>query len=175
VPVVTARDAAAQGMFDLFYPVLLFMGRRYPTPERRPEEPYMSFPEVPRARIDAVPRSRAYRARLREWEALGVKIRREEEAEDRRQTRVVTAVADAIGAQAWSLRETPEGLVLEGGHFFGKGGLTRAIDLVADYAGSGRRGEKVWEMHGKRSSLEDELRRIRVVELAAALGVPTPQ
>lgn len=175
VPVVTARDAAAQGMFDLFYPVLLFMGRRYPAPERRPEEPYMSFPEVPRARIDAVPKSRAYRAKLREWEALDAKIRREEEAEDRRQTRVVTAVADAIGAQAWSLRETPEGLVLEGGHFFGKGGLTRAIDLVADYAGSGRRGEKVWEMHGKRSSLEDELRRIRAVELAAALGVPTPQ
>lgn len=174
VPVVTARDAAAQGMFDLFYPVFLFMGRRHPMPDQAPEEPYMMFPEVPRAKIDAVPKSRAYKAKLREWTALDAKIRRDAEAEDRRQTKVVTAVADAIGVQAWHLRETPEGLVLEGGHFLGKGGLGRAIDMIADYAGSPKRSERTYEQHDRRRALEEELRRLRVVELAGALGVPAP-
>ena len=174
VPLVTARDTAGQGMFDLFYPVFMFFGRRSSAPAMRPEEPYSLFPEVPRARIDKVARSRAYKAKLREWESTDAKIRREEEAEEKRQTKVVTAVADAIGVQAWHLREQPDGLTLTGGHYFGKGGLTRAIDSVAEYVGQGRRSEKLWEMYSARSTLEGELRRIRVGEVALALGVPTP-
>ncbi len=174
VPLVTARDVAGQGMFDLFYPVILFMGRRYSSSTITVEEPYYLFPDVPRAKIDKVPKSRAYKAKLREWEANEAKIRREEETSERRQTKTITAVADAIGVQAYNLREQPDGLVLAGGHYFGKGGLSRAIDLAADYYGQARGGEKIYELYGVRSVLTDELRRIRVGEVALAIGVPTP-
>jgi hypothetical protein len=174
VPVVTARGTAGQLMFDLVYPISTFMGRRGVSFETKPEEPYAQFPDVARAKIDAVPKSRAYKAKLREWEATDAKIRREEAAEERRQTKAALAVAEALGGQAWNLRETPDGLVVEGGHFFGKGGLNRAIDQIADYMGQSQRGEKVWELYGKRSGLDEELRRIRVTDVAAALRVSAP-
>lgn len=174
VPLVTARDVAGQGMFDLFYPVILFMGRRSSSPKIEVEEPYHLFPDVPRATIDRVPKSRAYKAKLREWEANELKIGREEELGERRRTKTITAVADAIGVQAYNLREQPDGLVLAGGHYFGNGGLTRAIDLGVDYFSQMRGGEKIYELYGVRSVLTDELRRIRVGEVALAIGVPTP-
>lgn len=174
VPLVTARDVAGQGMVDLFYPVFMFFGRRYPAPPMMQEEPYTLFPEVPRAKIDKVPKSRAYKAKLREWESTDAKIRRDEQTEERRQAKAVTAVADAIGVQAWNLREQPDGLTFTGGHYFGKGGLNRAIDVMADYFGQGRKNEKIYEMYSARNAIEAELRRIRVGDIAAALGVPTP-
>lgn len=175
VPLVTARDVAGQGMFDLLYPVILFMGRRYSTSLMQVEEPYYMFPEVPRQKIDGVPKSRAYKAKLREWEAMAAKIRREEDASSRRKTRAISAVAEALGVQAWNLREQPDGLVLTGGHYFGKGGLTRAIDLGVEYFGQNPGGDKIYDLYNARSALMDELRRIRVSEVALALGVPSPQ
>jgi hypothetical protein len=172
VPVLTARDTAGQVLVDLTFPMYLLGARRSSTLSRGLEEPYAMFPDAPRAKVDAAPRSAAYKAKRRAWEALDAKIRREEQAEERRQSQRLVALAEAMGATAGNLREQPDGLVLSGGHFFGPGGLNRAIDVMADSGGGGS--EKLWELYGERSAAEQELQRLRVLDVAKALGVPAP-
>lgn len=174
VPLVTARDTAFQGMFDLFYPAMMTLSRRVAAPASKPEEPYALFPDAQPGRIDKVAKSRAYKAKLKEWEAVDAKIRREEATDERRQAKAITAIAEAAGVQAWHLREQPDGLVLAGGHYFGKGGVMRVIDLAAEYIAMPRGGEKLYELYSQRSVLEGELQRIRITDVAGALGVPTP-
>ena len=125
------------------------------------------------AQIDKVPRSRAYNTKKRAWEAVQAKIRKEEQAEERRRMRVLVGLAECVGVLAANLREQPDGLELAGGQFFGKGGLTRAIDLAVEQTAT-RRSEQSWELYNQRSTLEEDLRRIRVADVAAALRVPMP-
>ena len=174
VPVLTARDVAAQGLLDVVLPGLLVFSRTSFDAGSAPTEPYGLFPDVAPDKLDRVPRSRRYKARLREWTALQAKIRKEEQAQEQRQLKAIVALAGCVGVMAAHLREQPDGLELTGGQFFGKGGLTEAITLAVDYAGATRGSERTWELYGQRSALEEDLRKIRVDDVAAALHVPVP-
>ena len=87
---------------------------------------------------------------------------------------MMVTLADCLGVMAGNLREQPDGLVLTGGQFFGKGGLTRAFDLGVEQFSGTRGSDKIWELYSQRSALEEELRRIRVVDVATALRLPMP-
>jgi hypothetical protein len=115
-------------------------GRRSSSPTIEVEEPYSCSPTC-RARRSTRSRSRGP---TRPSCASGRRTSEDPPrggAGERRQTKTITAVADAIGVQAYNLREQPDGLVLAGGHYFGKGGLTRAIDLGATTSARARRRE----------------------------------
>jgi hypothetical protein len=86
----------------------------------------------------------------------------------------LVALSECVGALAGNLREQPDGLELTGGQYFGKGGLTRAVDLGVEYFAAQRGMERTWELYSERSAVEEELRRIRVSDVATALQLPTP-
>ena len=174
VPLLTARDAAMQGLFNLILPsFLLFRSSSSDWGMSPPLQPYGLFPDAGPEKIDRVPQSRAYKAKLREWEGINAKIRKEEQVRERAQVAGVIKLAESVGVMAGDLREQSDGLVLEGGQIFGKGGLTRAIETgVEAFAGVGEK--RSYELYSARSQLEEELRRIRVTDVATALKVPRP-
>jgi len=174
VPVMTARDVAVQGLVDVILPTFMVSAASFDASEYALAQPYGQFPEVEQAKIDRVPQSRAYKAKLRDWEAIGAKILREDLARQRRQMQVVVALSECVGVMAGNLREQSDGLELAGGQYFGKGGLTRAIDLGVEYFTAQRGMERTYELYSERSALEEDLRRIRVSDVAAALHQPTP-
>lgn len=176
VPLLTARDAAMQGLFNVILPTFLLFRSRSDVSwgTTMLQQPHGAFPDVPAEKVDRVPQSRAYRAKLREWEGLNAKIKKEEAARERAQLMMMVQLAEAVGTMAGSLRERPDGLVLEGGQIFGKGGLTRAVDVMVDGLSGPRSGEKVYELYGSRSAVEEELRNIRITDVATALKVPRP-
>jgi hypothetical protein len=133
-----------------------------------------AFPGVDAQRIEKVPYSRAYKAKQRAWQAVHAKIVKEEQAQERRRMQVMLALAECFGVMAGNLREQPDGVELVGGQFFGTGGLTRALDLGVEQFTVARGSERTWELYSQRSALEDELRKIRIVDVATALRVPTP-
>lgn len=177
VPVVTARESSGVLLMDYLMPFGFFMARstsdyRYDPTQN---QPYWRFQDVPQDKIDKVPQSTAYKAKLKEWRGVDEKIRKAEEVRDRAQAKAMLAVADSIGALALNLRETTDGLVLEGGQFFGTGGLTRAIELGVDAAWSRTGDEQVWRLYDDRSKVEQELQEVRVRDVEKALGVRTTQ
>lgn len=176
VPLLTARDAAMQGLFNVILPTFLLFRSRSDMSwgMTAPQQPHGVFPDVPAEKIDRVPQSRAYKAKLREWEGLNAKIKKEEAARERAQVATMVQLAAAVGVLAGSLREQPDGLTLAGGQIFGKGGLTRAVDVMAESFAGPRGGEKVYELYGSRSVVEEELRNIRITDVATALKVPRP-
>ena len=174
VPVVTAREVAAQGLVDLVLPAFMLRSSSYDSSSLMLGQPYGQFPGVEPAQIDRVPLSRAYKAKYREWEALGGKIAKEEQAQQRRQMQAVVALSECVGVMAGNLREQPDGLELTGGQYFGKGGLTRAVDLGVEYFSAQRGMERTWELYSERSAVEEELRRIRVSDVATALHLSVP-
>jgi hypothetical protein len=158
VPVVTARDAGFVGMFDVVLPMVL-LGAGTGNVYMNTGDLFQpsGFPGVDAQTIARVPRSRAYKTKLRAWEALNTKI-----------------LAECFGVIAGNLREQPDGLELAGGQFFGKGGLTRALDLTVEQFTVTHGSERTWELYGQRSTLEEELRRIRTADVATALRLPMP-
>ena len=174
VPVMTARDVAVQGLVDVILPTFMVSAASFDASEYALAQPYGQFPEVEQAKIDRVPQSRAYKAKLRDWEAIGAKILREDLARQRRQMQVVVALSECVGVMAGNLREQSDGLELAGGQYFGKGGLTRAIDLGVEYFTAQRGMERTYELYSERSAVEEDLRRIRISDVAAALHQPTP-
>jgi len=176
VPVMTARDASLAGMFDVVLPMFLLGVRSSSSFDMgKPSfQPDGVFPGVDVQKIDSVPRSRAFKAKLRAWEAINSKIVKEEQTVERDRTRMMVTLADCLGVMAGNLREQPDGLVLTGGQFFGKGGLTRAFDLGVGQLSGTRGSDKIYELYSQRSALEEELRRIRVVDVATALRLPMP-
>jgi len=175
VPVMTARDAGFQGMFDVVLPMFLLGVRSSSFDMGKPSfQPDGVFPGVDVQKIDGVPRSRAFKSKLRAWEAVHSKIVKEEQTEERRRTRMMVTLADCLGVMAGNLREQPDGLVLTGGQFFGKGGLTRAFDLGVEQFSGTRGADRTWELYSQRSALEEELRRIRIIDVATALRLPMP-
>lgn len=175
VPVLTAREVAAQGLLDVVLPALMFRSSSYDGASvSMVNQPYGQFPGVDSQQIDKVPLSRAYKVKQREWEALNGKITKEEQAQQRKQMVALVALSECVGALAGNLREQPDGLELTGGQYFGKGGLTRAVDLGVEYFAAQRGMERTWELYSERSAVEEELRRIRVSDVATALQLPTP-
>lgn len=174
VPVLTARDVAAQGLLDVVLPAFALRSSSYDSSAMLMNQPYGQFPGVDTAVIDRVPLSRAYKAKQRDWEALTAKIGKEEQAQQRRQMVALVALSECVGAMAGHLREQPDGLELTGGQYFGKGGLTRALDLAVEYFTTQRGMERTYELYSERSAVEEELRKIRVVDVATALHLPTP-
>lgn len=174
VPVLTARDVAMQGLIDVVLPTLMLRPSYYDSSYYSLAPPYGQFPGVEPAVIDRVPQSKAYRAKHRQWDALTAKINKEEQAQQRKQMVAVLALAESVGVMAGNLREQPDGLEVVGGQYFGKGGLTRAVDLAVEYF-SGQRGvERTYELYSERSAVEEDLRKIRVLDVAAALHLPAP-
>lgn len=175
VPVVTTRDAVGVFFMDYLMPMGLLASRRSDYAyDPSTNQPYWRFPEVAHEKIDKVPHSAAYKAKLKEWRALDAKARKAEEVRERAQTKVLLAVAGSIGALAVDLRETGDGLQLEGGQFFGPGGLARAIELGID-ATAVRDNEPIWELYDKRSKAEQELQEVRARDVEKALGVQASQ
>ena len=175
VPVVTTRDAVGVFFMDYLMPMGMLASRRSEYAyDPSTNQPYWRFPEVAHEKIDKVPHSPAYKAKLKEWRALDAKARKAEEARERAQTKVLLAVAGSIGALAVDLRETGDGLLLEGGQFFGPGGLARAIELAIDATGM-KDNEPIWELYDKRSKAEQELQEVRARDVEKALGVQAAQ
>jgi hypothetical protein len=169
-PVVTAPGAAATLLLDHTLLLGMFMARRHDEGGRyKPSQnqPYWRFPSLAHEAIDKVPQSAAYKARLKEWQRLDTRIERTEKAEERRRIELALTVADSLGALAISLRETPEGLVTEGGQYFGPGGLARTIERVV----AGPSIETDYSVHEERGRVEQELQEIRVRDIERALGV----
>ena len=176
VPVMAAQGAGFQGMFDVVLPMFLLDMRVSSSFDvvKPSFQPDGAFPGVDAQKLEKVPRSQAFKAKLRAWEAVHSKIVKEEQAQERRRTRMMVTLADCLGVMAGNLREQPDGLVLTGGQFFGKAGLTRAFDLgVEQFAGT-RGSDNIWELYGQRSAAEEELRRIRIIDVATALRLPMP-
>lgn len=176
VPVVTTRDAVGVFFMDYLAPMGMFMARssgdyRY---DPSTNQPYWRFPEVAHDKIDKVPQSAAYKAKLKAWRAIDDKVRKAEETRERAQMKVVLAAADSVGALAVNLRETGDGLQAEGGQYFGPGGLARAIELGVDAVASKGGDDPVWELYEKRSKAEQELQEVRVHDVEKALGVQAP-
>ena len=177
VPVMSARDAAMQGFLDLILAALLVSGRSSSGDDlSEPMQPYWLFEDMKAEQLEKIPRSAAYKAKVREWQAFNAKIRKRNQAKDRTQAQQAVNVARSLGALAGNLREQPDGLVLAGGQMFGKGGLTRAIELMTDYiVPSNGRDEVLHALVEARGRLEREMQEIRAREVATALRVPTPR
>jgi hypothetical protein len=176
VPVVTAREAAGVLLMDYVAPFVFFASRSMSDYQYDPtqNQPYWKFQDVPHEQIDKVPQSAAYKAKLKEWRAIDAKIRKHDEARERAQAKTMLAVADSIGALALNLRETPDGLVIDGGQFFGTGGLARAIELGIE--GTGRSGDDaVQRLYEERGKVEAEMQEVRVRDVEKALGVRQAQ
>lgn len=169
---VLATDAAGSIFMDYLLPFNLFMTRSASDYRYDPSQnqPYWRFQDVPHAKIDAVPQSAAYKAKLRDWRELDAKIRKREEQSERAQAAATRSIAESLGSFAFNLREVPQGLRVQGGHFFGPGGLTRVVEQTVDLA-SGRGNDMTWELHERRSTVENELQEIRVRDVEAAIGV----
>ncbi|WAS93251.1 hypothetical protein [Nannocystis punicea] len=170
-PVVTAPGAAATLLLDHTLLLGMFMVRRhYEGGRYKPSQnqPYWRFPSLAHEALDKVPQSAAYKARLKEWQRLDAKIERAEKAQERRRSELALAAADSLGAMAISLHETPDGLMTEGGQYFGPGGLARTIERVVE--GFSTVGTD-YSVHEERGRVEQELQEIRVRDIERALGV----
>jgi len=174
VPVMAAREVSFAGMVDVVLPMFLLSSRSDFESSSDSFEPHGIFPDATPEQVAKIPRSRAYKAKLRAWEAVGAKIRKEEQIQERRRAQLMVGLAECFGVLAGHLREQPDGLEMAGGQFFGKGGLTRALDLGVEQSTTTRGSEKTWELYSQRSTLEEELRRIRLADVATALRVPIP-
>ncbi|MDC0673220.1 hypothetical protein [Nannocystis radixulma] len=171
-PIVTA-SAGATLLLDHALLLAMFMtrgaggGERY-TPAQN--QPYWRFPAVAHAALEGVPESAAYKARLKEWQRLDAKIDRAEKAQERKRTALAVGAADSLGSIALHLRETDDGLMTEGGQYFGPGGLARTIERVVEgLATIGR--DSDYSVHEQRGRVEQELQEIRVRDIERALGV----
>ena len=78
------------------------------------------------------------------------------------------AAADSLGALALQLRETPDGVVTEGGQYFGPGGLARTIERFIEGMSGG---ETDYSSYEERGRVEQELMEIRVRDIERSLGV----
>lgn len=176
VPVVTAREAAAVMMMDYMMPFVFFASRSLSDYRYDPtqNQPYWRFQDVAHEQIDKVPQSAAYKAKLKEWRKIDAKIGKADEARERAQAKTMLAIADSIGSLAFNLRETPDGLVLDGGQYFGTGGLARAIELGIDGI-SRASDEAVYRLYDERGKVEAELQEIRVRDVEQSLGVRQPK
>lgn len=138
-------------------------------------QPYWLFPDVTPAKFDQVPRSAAYKAQMREWEALGGKIRKRSQVQARAQAQLMNELASCIGALAGNLREQPDGLVLAGGQMFGKGGLARAIELGSNLSSQRPGRDEVLDgLLSNRQELRSAMQRTRAKDVAAKLNLPLP-
>lgn len=175
-PVVAAPDAAGAVFMDYLLPMGLFMARSSSSYRYDPttNQPYWRFQDLAHDKIDAVPQSPAYKAKLREWNAVDAKVRKAEEQRERTQTGLVLKIAESVGSLAFNLRETPQGLRAEGGHYFGPGGLTRTIEQTVDTVSNRIDGDAAMEFYEKRSRIENEMQEIRVRDIEKALGVRAP-
>lgn len=172
VPVVTSREAAGVFFMDYLAPMGLFMSRSVDFRTAVVDsQPYWRFPEVPHEKIDKVPQSAAFKSKLKVWRAADDKLRKAEDARERAQMKVVAAAAESVGALAASLRKTGDGLQIDGGQFFGPGGLARAIELGIDAASSRGEDSPEWQLYEERMKVEQELQDIRVRDIEKALGV----
>jgi len=169
---VLAADAAGSIFLDYLLPFSLFLGRSTSDHRYDPSQnqPYWRFQDVPHAKIDAVPRSAAYKSKLKDWRELDAKVRTREEQGERAQAAMLRAIAESLGALAVNLREVPAGLRVEGGHYFGPGGLTRVVEQTVDLLAN-RSSDPTWELYERRSAVENELQDIRVRDVEVALGV----
>ncbi len=178
VPVVMSRQAVGVFFMDYLAPMGMWLSRRSSDFRYEPSQnqPYWRFPEVAHEKIDRVPQSAAYKAKMKSWTAADDKVRKAEEVRERAQMKVMTAVAESIGSLAVSLRETGDGLQIDGGHYFGPGGLAQAIELGIEAASSSSRGgdDPVYKLYEERSRVEQEMQEIRVRDIERALGVQAP-
>lgn len=178
VPVVSARDAAMQGFIDPILMTLLFTSRYSAyadTDDLEPSPPYWLFPDVSREKFDKVPRSAAYKAKMREWQVFAGKLRKYNQTMARNEAQRMVELARCVGALAGNLREQPDGVVLAGGQLFGKGGLARAIELATDQtARRPARDEDLDELMMTRERLMTEMHRLRARDVATALKLPMP-
>jgi hypothetical protein len=176
VPVVTAREAAGVLLMDYVAPFVMFASRSMSDYHYDPtqNQPYWKFQDIAHEQIDKVPQSAAYKAKLKEWRGIDAKIRKHDEARERAQAKTMLQVADSIGALALNLRETTDGLVIDGGQFFGTGGLARAIELGIE--GTGRSGDDaVYRLYDERGKVENEMQEIRARDVEKALGIRQAQ
>ncbi len=175
VPVVSARDAAMQGLLDVMLMVLVTRSGFTGDERSEPMQPYWMFAGTTAEQLEKIPRSPAYKAELRQWQAVTAKINKRERAQQRIQARQMVELAMCLGVMTGNLREQPDGLVLAGGQMFGKGGLTRAIELGTDYFSQpSAADEGLQDLREARVKHEGELQRIRAQDVATALKVPTP-
>jgi hypothetical protein len=177
VPVVTARESAAVLLMDYVTPFVFLASRSMSDYHYDPSQnqPYWRFQDVAHEQIDKVPQSAAYKAKLKEWRAVDAKIRKADEVRERAQAKTMLAVADSIGALALNLRETTDGLVIDGGQYFGTGGLARAIDLGIEAASSRAGDDAVYRLYDERGKIEQEMQELRVRDVEKALGVRQAQ
>ncbi|MFY0538103.1 hypothetical protein [Nannocystis pusilla] len=168
---MTAPGAAATLMLDHAFLMGMFMGRRHFEGERylpSQNQPYWRFPALTPEVINKVPQSAAYKSRLKEWLRLDAKIERVEKVQERRRMEGALAAADSLGALALQLRETPDGVVTEGGQYFGPGGLARTIERFIEGMSGG---ETDYSSYEERGRVEQELMEIRVRDIERSLGV----
>jgi hypothetical protein len=178
VPVVSARDAAMQGFLDPIMVMSMLTSRYaeyYDSEDKEPAPPYWMFPDVPREKFDKVPRSAAYKARMREWQVLATKLRKYNQARARSEAQRMLELARCVGALVGNLREQPDGVVLAGGQLFGKGGLARAIDLAVNTTTQQPMNDpELNELMTTRAQLLTEMHGLRARDVAMALKVPVP-
>jgi hypothetical protein len=167
-PVLAAREAAAVLMFDWVTLAAGLASRAEARPDPRQNQPYWRFPAVAHATIDAVPQSAAYKAKLREWQRLDAKLERAERAQQRRKVALALAAGDSLGTIALHLRETADGLMTEGGQFFGAGGLVGVIERAVDGLSGEETDHATREL---RERVEREIQEIRVRDIERALAV----
>ncbi len=176
VPVVSARDATMQGLLDVMLAVFLSSNQYSRDQRSEPMQPFWMFTDKTAEQLDKIPRSPAYKAELRQWQAVNAKIHKQERVQQRVQFQQVILLAQCFGVMTGNLREQPDGLVLAGGQMFGHGGLTRAIELGTDYLSQPPAfDEGLQKLREARVKHEGELQRIRVQDVATALKVPTPK
>ena len=102
-------------------------------------------------------------------EIVTAKIERAEKAQERRRTELALSAADSLGSLALHLRETDDGLMTEGGQYFGPGGLARTIERVVEGLTT-IGGDTDYSMHEQRGRVEQEMMEIRVRDIERALG-----
>lgn len=161
---LTAPEAAAAVLVDSALPLGVSL-RRPVAPESglALAQPYERFAAVARAKIDVVPPSGPYKAKLKEWR----QVQRADEDRLRRAAGSVMALAESLGVLAFNVREVGDELVLEVGQFLGPDGAVGALVAAAEL----RALEVEDALHEERLRIEQELRERRVHDIERALGV----
>ncbi len=174
IPMVTATNRAVHGYMDMLFP-LFFL---YATPARDydispPRDPYWLFSDLTTAQVDAVPQSRAYKTKLREWKTFEAKIRAQEAATTAQEYALVANLAAAMGVVAVDVQEHADGLVLTGALHFGPGGVAEAVTVGSDLQALDR-DDQSWQSRRDLMELEQEIQRMRAADVAKHYGVPVP-
>jgi hypothetical protein len=164
------RPGVLTGFVDGLWLQLQSLYLPYPA---RPIDPVPSHPQLSAEELAKVPKSKAYRAKFREYEKALARVRKVQAKRANRQVAHAVKMGKVLGQMAWHARTAEVGYVLDARWKLGVRDFAALADAMgSDPAGTSDGSEYQQEARAeeRRWKLEDELRELRMREIEAHLA-----